>query len=77
MTDDSLELRTEYYRLRNISRENTDDKNSRKDMVYICVLNTMLKSDNVKQMMTKKNTDRLKNSMASNSKAFWKVTKTT
>ena len=35
MTDDYLELRTEYYRLLNISRENTNDENRRKYMVYM------------------------------------------
>ena len=67
MTDDCLELRIEYSRLPNISRENTDDENSRKDMVYMCSKYNakvrQCKSDYDKQF-----TDKLKNSMASNSK---------
>ena len=72
MNDDCLELRTEYYRLLNISRENTDDENSRKDMVY------MRSKYNAKVRQCKSDYDKqftyqLKNSMASNSKEFWKI----
>ena len=123
MTDDCLELRTEYYRLLNISTENTDDENSRKDMVYmrskyrnyrtilryffssscaiynrcaiydhwlICltclilncersvVLSSRWRRYNAKVRQCKSDydkqfTDKLKNSMASNSKEFWKL----
>ena len=72
MNDDCLEHRTEYYRLLNIRRENIDDENSRKDMVY------MRSKYNAKVRQCKSDYDKqftyqLKNSMASNSKAFWKL----
>ena len=72
MNDDCLELRTEYCRLPNISRENTDDENGRRDMVY------MRSKYNAKVRQSKSDYDKqftyqLKNSMASNSKEFWKL----
>ena len=67
-----LNLCTEYCRLLNVSRENTDDENSRKDMVYMCFKYNakvrQCKSDYDKQF-----TYKLKNSMASNSNEFWKL----
>ena len=71
MSDDFLELRTEYYRLFNISRENTDDENSR-DMVYM----RSKYNAKVRQCKTdydKTFADKLKNSIASDSKEFWKL----
>ena len=72
MTDDCFELRTEYYRLFNISRENTDGENSRKDVVYMrSKYNAKIKQ--CKSDYDKKIIYQLKNRMASNSKEFWKL----
>ena len=67
MTDDCLELRAEYYRLLNVSRENTDDENSRKDMVY------MRSKYKTKVRQCKSDYDKQFTYQLKNSKEFWKL----
>ena len=72
MNDDCLELRTKYYRLLNNSRENTNDENRRKDMVFMrSKYNAKVRQ--CKSDYDKKFTYQLKNSIACSSKEFWKL----